>query len=487
MLKIIFERRLLIKFFFYLMLLCSLGCSNTIAFAGVKAFPGAEGFGTNTVHGRGGKVIHVTNLKNSGPGSFRAACEASGRRIVVFDVSGIISLGRDPIVINNPFIYIAGQTAPGDGICLKNSGIRVHTHDVLIRYIRIRPGDGTSGTAPRDRDAISVLGNNNGRNSYNVVIDHCSMSWAIDEVLSTWHPGIHDITFSWNIISEGLWHSRHPEGSHSRGLLIGDGARDISIHHNYLAHHNRRTPLIKGSTNVDVVNNLIYNPREFAASIQPVPGYDLTVNFVKNYYKAGWNRNHPAAHPADVSNYITKWEIDVFDKYPWSSRSGVYHKGNIGWRRTNDSQEEYVGSEVQANHRSSTRYSAPAISTRSALDAKELILRGAGATAPKRDSVDTRVVADFKNGTGKIINSQREVGGWPIYRSATLPRDTDRDGMSDNWENNHGLNPQDPSDASRDKNNNGYTNIEEYVNSLASSPSVNPPGSFSGRFLLLSD
>jgi len=252
------------------------------------AFPGAEGFGATTPGGRGGQVIEVTNLNDSGPGSLRASLQAQGPRIVVFEVGGTIQL-ETALSIDNPFITIAGQTAPGDGITLKlspdylKSLMFINTHDVVIRYLRFRPGASTLQTSVRDSITMPK--------AYNVVIDHSSFSWATDENVDIWNDS-HDITIQWSIISEGL---RDPWGDgsqHSMGALFGSqGSKNISLHHNLFAHNHGRNPRINTAGVVDVVNNVIYNPGDQPSTIANDWNPATPVNYVGNYYKRGSDSN----------------------------------------------------------------------------------------------------------------------------------------------------------------------------------------------------
>ncbi len=250
----------------------------------IPAFPGAEGFGANALGGRGGDVIEVTNLNDDGPGSLRAAINSEGPRIVVFRTGGTIEL-QSTLEIINPFITIAGQTAPGGGITLKNRSsskgtLFVRTHDVVIRNLRSRPGPPAERSS--NGDAIEILG----PDAYNIIIDHCSFSWAIDEVVSTWYAA-HNITIQWSIIAEGLNCSKHEKGCHSMGMLLGsEGSGNISIHHNLFAHNHQRNPFIKTSGLVDVVNNVIYNPWG-TPSVATDDFGEVQVNYIANYFKRG--------------------------------------------------------------------------------------------------------------------------------------------------------------------------------------------------------
>ncbi|HEX6625833.1 MAG TPA: hypothetical protein VF064_19105, partial [Pyrinomonadaceae bacterium] len=244
----------------------------------VPAFPGAEGFGSTTPGGRGGRVILVTNLEDSGPGSLRAACEAEGPRVVVFRVAGLITLAS-PIVVKNPYLTIAGQTAPGDGVCLRNHTFIVATHDVIVRYLRSRLGDLVGEAA----DAITL-----GTGARNVVLDHCSASWSIDEVLSL-TGNVSDVTVQWCLIAEALNRSKHAKGAHGYGSLSRANG-PVSWHHNLWAHNDARNPRL-GDNNgrppyptFDVRNNVVYDYGQIASGLtQGV----LKVNYVANYIRPG--------------------------------------------------------------------------------------------------------------------------------------------------------------------------------------------------------
>lgn len=420
---------------------------------GLPVFPGAEGFGTRTAAGRSGKVIEVTSLADEGPGTLRAAVNEPSTRIIVFRVAGIIEL-KSELQINRPFVTIAGQTAPGGGICIKDAGITILTHDVLIQHIHVRPGN--KGPVDADiNDAVSILGPHSGTDgAYNVVLDHISASWSEDETVSTWY-GAHDITISWSIISEALNRSRHRKKTHSAGLLIGDSSYNVSVHHNLLAHNDFRNPLIsKGGTH-DIVNNVIYNwgilPAEIVDS-----GSNTFLNFVGNHFIAG-----PSTNPGPFEIFFPEGDPKI------------YVQDNIGPHRPDQNMDEWAivglkwGQEGVApvKHRSS-KFETPHISTQSAVEAKDAVLAEAGATAPQRDAIDHRIVEDVKNLTGKIIDSPEQVGGYPDLAGGTPPADSDHDGMSDEWERQMNLNPQDASDGNGDLDGDGYTNIEEYLYSL---------------------
>ncbi|MDT8303065.1 MAG: hypothetical protein RQ760_16410, partial [Sedimentisphaerales bacterium] len=403
---------------------------------GLPVFPGAEGFGTKTIAGRGGKVIEVTSLADNGPGTLRAAVNEPYPRIIVFRVAGTIELTSE-LQILQPFVTLAGQTAPGDGICIKNAGIAIMTHDVLIQYIRVRPGN--EGPVDADiNDAISIMGKYAGQNddAYNIVIDHVSASWGEDETVSTWY-GAHDITISWCIISEALNRSRHRKKTHSAGLLIGDSSYHVSMHHNLLAHNDFRNPLIsKGGTH-DIVNNVIYNWGVLPAE---VCDYDSNtfLNFIGNFFLAGLSTN-----PGPFEIFFPEGNPKIFVK------------DNIGPHRPDTNMDDWAivgfrwGEEGIApeKNRSLTKFDTPPVTSTSPIEARNIVLAQAGAIAPQRDAVDLRIVNDVKNRTGSIIDSPEDVGGYPQLAGGTPPADTDHDGMPDDWELNNGLDTQDASDG----------------------------------------
>jgi len=414
----------------------------------IPAFPGAEGFGSNTPGGRGGRVIEVTNLNADGPGSLKAAVDAKGARIVVFRVSGTIRLRRQ-LNIHEPFITIAGQTAPGDGICLRGAYIWVGTHDVVIRHLRVRVGDSPEGPDPGNRDALDVAGDAD--RVYNVVIDHCSFSWALDETVSTWY-GARDVTIQWCIVSEPLMDSIHPQGSHSTGVLLGSRENTVSVHHCLLAHNSGRNPLIaadSGESIIDWRNNVVYN---YGGSGCGNARGAVDINYVGNYIKMGPNSREPGTFrisPNDKQSYFVQDNI-----WPGMPEGEVEDRMVLGRRST----------PPPDNMMSAVPINAPLVSTQSAASVYETVLNFSGAILPVRDVVDTRIAEEVRTGTGAIIDTQWDVGGWPEYRSDDPPADTDHDGMPDDWEQQYGFTPDDPTDGPKDRDGDGYTNVEEYLN-----------------------
>lgn len=414
------------------------------------AFPGAEGFGKFAVGGRGGQVIEVTNLNDSGPGSFRAACDATGPRTVVFRLSGTIALEKR-ITIRNPYITIAGQTAPGDGICIRDHKVTFDTEHVIIRYLRFRPGD----TKGAEQDGFGGNGNH-------AIIDHCSVSWGIDETLSINKAS--NFTVQWCMATESLYDSIHHKGKHGYGGLWGGPGG--SWHHNILAHHSSRNPRVSGNAEsglMDFRNNVIYNwgfNSAYGGELWPR-------NWVNNYYKYG-----PATRESVRRRIFVQKD----------ARGRMFAEGNYVWGFPEISADNWnggidideQGDATISSLRVLTPYSVAPVTTESAESAFESVLRNAGASL-NRDRVDQRIVNEIRSGSAEfgkswggggkgIIDSQSDVGGWPDLTSSSPPVDADHDGMADEWETFRGLDPANPLDGTLITD--GYTNLEIYLNSL---------------------
>ena len=410
----------------------------------VPAFPGAEGFGSKTSGGRGGKVLVVTNLNDSGPGSLRAACEAEGPRTIVFSVSGLITLEK-PIVIQNPFVTIAGQTAPGDGICLRNSTLAIATHDAVVRFLRSRLGD----LKKQDADCITLAGG-----ARNVIVDHCSATWSIDEALSL-AGDVGEVTVQWCLIAEALNRSKHSKGPHGYGSLSRANGL-VSWHHNLWAHNDARNPRLGDNygkppyPTFDVRNNVMF---DYGAICSGLTQGVLKVNYVANYIRTGPSSKGRfpirVGAPSELSFYIRDNVFDSNENVS-SDNAHFFDPVVIDGKRQVDIVEKPFGAEP--------------VRTVSAKEALEVVLRSAGAWLPKRDAVDARIVDQVRKRTGMIIDSQNQVGGWPELKSGPAPVDTDQDGMPDEWEKRFGLDPRNPADAQADKDKDGYTNLEEYLN-----------------------
>ena len=416
--------------------------------SGLPAFPGAEGFGANTPGGRGGKIFLVTNLDDSGPGSFRDACLADGPRIVVFRVAGTIAL-KSPLTVAKPFLTVAGQTAPGGGICLRDATFGIATHDVVIRHLRSRLGDETA----READALDVL-----HGSSNVIIDHCSATWSIDEALSLSGDN-QNITVQWCLIGESLRQSKHAKGPHGYGSLARANG-PVTFHHNLWIHNDARNPRMgdnygRGPTfpKFDVRNNVIYN---YGGTASGLTQGNLQANYVANYIRPG--PSSKAKTPITVGNKPLDSDLQFY------IRDNVFEGSE---ELTRDNTKFFSAYEIDGKRQVRTfdqPFAAPAVKTVPASDAVELVLATVGASLPQRDSADARLVGHVRTRTGSMINSQTEVGGWPELASVPAPADADRDGMPDDWETKHGLNPRDATDAAADPDKDGYTNIEEFLN-----------------------
>jgi pectate lyase len=421
----------------------------------LPAFPGAEGFGCATPGGRGGRVVVVSNLDDAGPGSLREALESPGRRFVVFAVSGTIDVS-DQIVVDDPYVTVAGQTALAGGISLRAgpgnvSGlVDVRTHDVVIRFLRFRVGapDGTSG---ENLDGLNIWQ----PGGHDVMVDHNSFAWAVDENVSTW-DGARDITFSWNIIGQGLRYASHPQGEHSKGLLVsGEATRDMSVHHNLFADNTARNPQISAPGTVQVVNNVVFNYVDSALQTSNAHGAPH-VDVVGNYFKAG-----PDSDP-------DRYEVDAYPESAVGSWS-VHLDGNVGpHTRTVGSQRDLVSPEDRGLVVDHAPPGLPHITTTRAEDAYEDVLARAGARVPYLDPVDAQLVEDVRRGTGRMVDDPAEVGGWPSLPAGRPRPDRDRDGMPDAWEAATGLTVG-RDDSARDLDGDGYTNVEDYANGLVES------------------
>ena len=425
----------------------------------LPVFPGAEGFGTTTRAGRGGQVIAVTSLADDGPGTLRAALATAGPRIIVFRVGGVIVL-RDKLFIREPFVTVAGQTAPGDGITVRDFGLVIATNDVLIQHLRVRPGNHGDIDAAAN-DAIEMLGNRDNDDvagAYNVVLDHVSASWAEDEVVSTWF-GAHDITISWSIISEGLNRSRHSKGDHSSGLVIGGYSDRVSVHHTLLANNHSRNPLYKHGGTHEFADNLVYNWGALATdALESKP--QAFINILRNVYQPG-----PATY--------LRQEI-VVEREDRDGPPQLYVFGNFGPNIRAPRDNPWAGvfvdfsmEQAPLHYRAAQAFVTPLARDSGGEPDPAVILAQAGARLPRRDAIDTRLVDEIHAGAGRIIDSPEQVGGYPPYASGDAAADDDGDGMADAWEQQVGLNPADADDGKRDRNGDGYTNVEEYLYSLA--------------------
>lgn len=458
------------------------------------AFPTAEGYGRFARGGRGGRVIEVTNLEDYDPGkgepvipgSFRAAVEADGPRTIVFRISGLIHLKR-PCAVHNPYCTVAGQTAPGDGICLADYGAGAYgTHDVIIRYMRFRVGD----AAQKAMDGAGL------GSCDHCIMDHCSISWSSDEGTSS--RGAKNITFQRSIVAEALHHGPHYRASDRTKLETHAFAGSISgnigsYHHNLLADcTDRNWSLAGGLTQggryagyLDIRNNVVYN-----WTARTTDGGVKALNYVNNYYKP---------YP---KNPFVKWLLKLDPINPAWGTESYYMTGNVlegfvaatnnwsafenAWPNARDPVSEKA---VRVDHELYPSY----VKTHTAREALTNVLANVGANFPKSDVIDLHIIKDTRDGTAEftgtrgptygdrpgpnfagIIDTQsddKSAAGspnfpWPEYKTYHVPLDSDHDGIPDDWEKAHGLNPNDPSDANQDLNRDGYTNLEKYLNSL---------------------
>lgn len=431
----------------------------------IKAFPGAEGWGAGSVGGRGGKVIKVTNLNASGPGSLAEACATDGPRMVVFEVSGVI---RGNIRITKPNITIAGQTAPGAGITIEGmiSSYDYGVHDVIIRHLRVRrPRDNGSGG-----DCIQIGGLGPQKTgTYNIMLDHLSLSWGNDEIIDLYHT--HHATVQWCLIEESD-DKGHSKGAHNFGMIsAAENNGAVSVHHNLWAHHGRRVPCMapyRENAADDFCNNVIYNCRGGYTDDGHGGNAKSPVNLQRNYYKRGLqtiNRMYPYALSPKMDyfvkdNFFEDWGYQDHPKH-WK-----YGRELPRWVQFNNN-----GGELKQPAK------VPPITMTDAKQAYHDVLARAGCWP--RDRVSKRTINEVKNKTGTWGRNAplQPTNAW-FLEGLTIekpPLDTDGDGLPDTWEKSHGLNANDPNDAkqivtagrSKDDRHQGYTFIEFYINELA--------------------
>jgi len=452
------------------------------------AFPTAEGYGRFARGGRGGRVIEVTNLNDYDtakgeaaiPGSFRAAVEAEGPRTIVFRVSGLIHL-KNPCAVHNPYCTVAGQTAPGDGICLADYGAGAYgSHDVIIRYMRFRIGD----SANRAMDGAGL------GSCDDCIMDHCSISWSSDEGTSS--RGAKNITFQRNIVAEALHHGPHYRASDRTKLETHAFAGSISggigsYHHNLLADCTDRNWSLAGGLNqsgkyagyLDIRNNVVYN-----WTARTTDGGVKALNYVNNYYKP------------HAPNPFVKWLLKLDPINPAWGTESYYMTGNVleGYMNEDNNWSAFQnGPEVEKQVRVDQELYPSYVKTHSAREAFTNVLADAGANFPKSDVIDLHIIKDARDGTAEytgtrgptygdrpspnfagIIDTQSDDKSaegspnfpWPDYKTYNVPVDSDHDGIPDDWEKAHGFNAYDPGDANNDLNGDGYTNLEKYLNSL---------------------
>jgi hypothetical protein len=434
--------------------------------AQTPSFPGAGGGGMYTTGGRGGKVLYVTSLADDGTtGTLRWAVTQTGTRTILFKVSGLITL-KSALKITNGNVTIAGQTAPGDGICLKSYECSIDADNVIIRYMRFRLGNEVIGN---ESDAIW------GRYQKNIMLDHCSMSWSIDECASFYSN--ENFSLQWCVIAESLNNAGHVKGAHGYGGIWG--GKNASFHHNLIAHHNSRNPRFNGykrsglsytnpldEERLDFRNNVVYNWGDNGSyGGESVGKY----NIVANYFKYG------PATKSTIRSKVTQIDIDVSTTLNPPGFGQYYIQDNFMFGSSTVTSNNWSGVTYASGVNTTTcKTTVPfqniAIAQHTAEIAYERVLTYAGASL-SRDAVDNRVVTETRNGTATysgsitlrpgIIDTQNDVGGWPTYQSTTPPVDSDSDGIPDGW-----LTANYPGKSANQLDANGYTYLELYLNSL---------------------
>jgi pectate lyase len=415
-------------------LLVALALPAAIAAPPGLAFPGAQGWAAHTPGGRGGRILRVTTLAAEGPGSLAAALAASGPRTIVFEVGGVIDLGVRELRVTEPYLTVAGQTAPQPGITLIRGGLTIATHDVVLRHLRIRPGE--AGVAKRggvDFDAITTV-----RGAHDVIVDHCSLTWATDENLSassTRFDGENEaawiasasrrITFSNNLLAEGLANATHAKGEHSKGSLVHDHVSDILIVGNLYAHNYERNPMFKGGARGQVINNLIYDPGQRAVH------YNLIAEeWLGHPYSTG-----QVVMRGNVMRAGPSTEVLAFFMHGGSGDLELYAEDNLAVDRLGQplpQRGRYTTTPVQVTELASAPPLPFGVTLLPSARVQDAVIAEAGARPWDRDDIDRRILADTIEGRGRIIDSEAEVGGYPQHaetRQPFVPADWDLDTM----------------------------------------------------------
>lgn len=424
------------------------------------AFPTAEGFGAAAIGGRGGKAIHVSNTNEEGPGSLRACVEAKGPRTCIFRTAGTITLNNTSLKVTEPFLTIAGETAPGGGVALRNGSrqprpaLEILTHDVIVRHIRVRPG-------PHDVKACcsGAIGLYTA-DAHDIMLDHISASWGSDETIDA--EDATNISWQWGIVSEPLLDGGPGKSDRARNMLFTKSG-NVSVHHSLFAMGRFRNPQIKPGYEdavADVVNNVLYSPEWLYVISFGDEWSAVRANIVGNYKIAGAN---------GASDRL----VHLFKEF--GRGFSVYLQDNFDETHmpaaNSDAREALDPADWSLV--SASRFDAPAVRTTSPAIAFEEVLARAGATRPARDSADQRVIAAVMKRTGAVLKTNPgDVGGWPELADAEPYADLDGDGVSDDWERANGMNPGDPADGAEDIDRNGWTNLEEFLHFLAGDDSA---------------
>jgi MYXO-CTERM domain-containing protein len=432
-----------------------LGSGSALA---VPVIPGAAGFGIETPAGRGGEIYRVTNLNASGDGSLKECIDATGPRVCVFETSGVIQTNKN-LVVKNPFLTIAGQTAPSPGIMVRGAGLIVMTHDVLVQHIRVRPGDDPDGPTGTNRDALSIA--NSAEAPYNVVIDHCSFAWSTDEMISTWYE-VGDVTIRHVLAAEALDDSIHVDegvtdgttGPHGFGPLFGPSTGRLAFYGSLLAHNRGRQPM-SITAELVWVNNVAYDRSQAFTSLHNRSGIATKNSLVGNVYLEGLSIYDWAegSSPIQLSNELTEPEsrVHLADNV-WSEQASSTDPWDMVSNKSGQSLDV-----LKAD--SPPTWADGLVAKPTANDeALEWVLATAGARPLDRDSVELRIVEDVQQGTGEVINCveddgsercSKNAGGWPTYEVNTQVFDA-------------------PDDPGGDADDDGYSNLEERLHELAS-------------------
>jgi len=421
--------------------------SLTIGFGELKAFPTAEGYGKNTSGGRGGQAIHVTNLNDNGPGSLREAVQTSGPRTIVFDVSGYITLEK-AIYVYNPDLTIAGQTAPGDGITLRGATLSIRASNVIVRHLRIRPG---VSSASANADCINIMANSNNLNIRNVILDHVSTSWSTDENMAVSAPdsftnnSVKDVTIQNCINAEPLEYY---------AFLIAQNVSHLTIVRNLFAHAPNRIPESAyryTEEGYEFCNNIIYNYNRATTM-----AYGASVDVIGNVYKS---KQTPAT--ANIT-----YNLNSIENPNGKPTDGSIHQSDN--KQLGNSALGMTNSTWDSNNKSVRVHGNSLYTPIPASDVEEYVLYDVGANV-FNDPVDQRIISDYNNNSGvQGPKNESLVGGYTSLTVAQRPNDYDKDGdgMADSWELNHDLDPNNVDDSSADRNNDGYSNLEEFLHFL---------------------